>query len=263
MIRLALLVLFGTTLVSAQDGVELRAAVTSEADGDTDGMRRSQLGGLEVWIGETVATFEPQDIQSVGLEVDDGGGAAVSVWLEGDAAARLAQVTASRSGSALAVLHRGTLLSAPRIEGGVANGLVMIAGLDAAEARRVARSLRERIGIVEGTSSEPARPLPPRRDREPPRADPPSPRPAAAPDLDAGDTAQAFVDAVSRRQWGRVADLLHPDSWAAVRPDAVAMLRFDGPTVRVQDGDARASFAAADVLGTSADRAPASQPDRP
>lgn len=269
MIRLLILLVAASTWASAQDGIELWAAVTEESGGDTEGLRQTQRRDLEVWVGERIVAFEPGDIRTVGLEVENEDATAVAVWLTNPAARMLAGVTSDATGQALAVKHRGSVLSAPLVQGAVTNGLIMIVGLNPAEARRIAQSLREVIGVEDVV--EPERTIEPERpaSRPSPRPEPVRAHPVGADPVEgaapqsAGEVASAFVRAVGRRQWSRVADLLHPDSWAAVRPDAVAMLRFEGQTVRVQDGEARGQFSARDVLGRGlTERRPADLSDR-
>ena len=258
--------------LQAQAGLRLHAAVTADAPGDTTGFRRAPLAtaaGGTVYVGEAVLDVPLGAIQTVGLEDDPDGTSAVTVWLDATAAARLADVTGAAAGRALAVLHAGRVLGAPRVESAVPNGLVLIAGLDPGEAARVAAALRG-----DAPSARPAvtvAPTPvsaPSVAGTPPSAPPasvPSPwgRPASsAPTGDAGVAAEtaalAFVRAVAGRQWGEAADLLDPDAHAALRADALGLLRLDGAEVYVRDGLREGSVLAADVLG----RAPALPLDR-
>ncbi|WP_420457284.1 SecDF P1 head subdomain-containing protein [Rubrivirga sp.] len=226
--------------VPAEAQLRLHLAVTPDAPGDTTGLRRHlDPSGAAVYVGEAVLEVPASSVVTVGLEEDADGVAAVSVWLDEASALVLSRVTTAATGRALAVLHDGRVLSSARVEGVVANGLVQIAGLPAADAERLARALR---GPTVATATPRApRPVAPSA----PPADPPAP-PAAGSD-EADRAALAFVDALRRRAWAEAADALHPSAQAAVRPDALGLLRLDGPTVRVRDGLQEGDFPLAEV----------------
>ena len=277
---------------SAQSRLQIHAAVTADAPGDTTAMRRQSVATApdgHVWVGEAVLDLPPSSVQTVGLELDAGGGAALSLWLSDRAGRAFADLTAASVGRALAVVWDGRVLTAPVVESPIRNGLVLVTGLDADEAGRLADALRE------ATAPEPDAPLPtgprpsaaPRPapappgapERPPLRLDPPpglepaastapvgwSARPAAPaptapaaswtepesppPAESASGVAQAVAQAVARRDWRAVAAMLHPDALPVLRADAVDLLRLDGATVHVEDGATHGSFAAADVLG--------------
>ncbi|PAP77658.1 SecDF P1 head subdomain-containing protein [Rubrivirga marina] len=242
----------------AQAGLRLHAVVSSTASGDTTGVHRAPLataaGGV-VHLGAPVLEVPLDAIQTVGLEEDEDGTAVVSVWLDPVAALELARTTEDARGQALAVVHEGRVVGVPRVEGAVANGLILLPGLAAAEAARLAADLRgESTGLASppiqtGTGGGRTSTLPP-AERLP--MEPAVPSPTVTP-LSADGTAQAaalaFVRAVAARQWGAAVEALHPDALDALRPDALGILRLDGPTVWVRDGIQEASFTAADVLG--------------
>lgn len=261
---------------SAQEGLRLHEAVTPEAPGDTTGLRQVTLAtaaGSDVHLGRPVLELATSDIQTVGLEGDGDGTGVLSIWLVPSATRRLEAVTAAASGRALAVVHDGRVLGAPLIAGPVTNGLVMLPGLRADDARTVAATLRGEAAPARVAPSPPRRPTPgawgrsrtgPHRDV--PRRPLPASRPfdpAPPPDIESGatpaetpladrlaeDVALAFVRAVARRMWGAAADVLHPDAQAAIRPDALATLRLDGALVRVRQEAGEERVRAADVLG--------------
>ena len=254
--------------IQAQAGLRLHAAVTPDAPGDTTGLRRAPLatvGGGVVHVGAAVLEIPLDAIQTVGLEADEDGTAAVTVWLESGAAAELARVTEAATGRALAVLHGGQVVAAPRVEGAVPNGLVLLPGLDPDDAARLTAALRGEAPLIEPEGEAPATwggrtSLPP-VERPPLAVPPPSavsvPSSGASADGSADGSAEAavlaFVRSVAARQWGAAADALHPDALDALRPDALGALHLDGGTVWVRDGIQEASFPSADVLG----RAPA------
>ena len=245
--------------LQAQAGLRLHAAVTAAAPGDTTGLRRAPLAtaaGGTVYVGEAVLDVPLGAIETVGLEEDPDGTAAVTVWLDATAAARLAAVTGAAAGRALAVLHAGRVLAAPRVESAVPNGLVLIAGLDPDEAARVAAVLRGDSPSPRPAATAVSRPA------APPRVAPSAPSPwgrsptpgrAGEGATSAEGAALAFVRAVAGRQWSAAAGLLDPDAHAALRADALGLLRLDGAEVYVRDGLREGSVPAADVLG----RAPA------
>ena len=287
--RLVLVVLALLAAPASAQGLQIHAAVTSDAPGDTGGMRRQSVATAldrEVWVGPVVLDLPAEAIQTVGLELDVGGGTALSLWLSDDASAAFAALTGRSVGQALAVVYDGRVLTAPVVRSAIPNGLVMITGLGADEAGRLADALRAATApgpaaapAVSATpppvrrrlpqASVPDVPVRPAMRLDPPPTDPadgPAPSPSApappatapvvsapsssgSPGRSASATAQAFTGAVSRRDWRAVARALHPDALRAVQPWAVEMLRLDGPTVTVRDQDQRASFDAASALG--------------
>jgi len=262
MTRLLLVCAFAFCALSAhaQPGLRLHAAVTPEAPGDTTGLRRAPLatadGGV-VYVGDVVLEVPLGAIRTVGLEDDDDGTAAVSVWLDGAAAAELARVTEASAGEALAVLHAGEVVGAPHVAGAVTNGLVLLTRLDVHRATRLASALRgepvrpEPVPAARSPWGERTVPAPlerPPLDLPPPASTSPPVDPGLA-DRSAEAAGLAFVRAVAARRWVAAADALHPAALSALRPDALGVLRLDGVTVWVRDGIREASFAAANVLG--------------
>lgn len=247
--------------IHAQAGLRLHAAVTPDAPGDTTGLRRAPLaaaGGGPVHVGAAVLEIPLGAIQTVGLEADDDGTAAVSVWLDAGTAAALARVTEAAAGRALAVLHAGRVVGAPRVEGAVPNGLVLLPGLEPGAAARLTAALRGETAPVESASEAPATwggRSPAAVERPPLAVPPPAAVSVASSGASAGGAAEAaalgFVRAVAAREWGAAADALHPDALAALRPDALGVLRLDGATVWVRDGIQEASFPAGEALGRS------------
>ena len=275
---------------SAQSRLQVHAAVTADAAGDTTGMRRQSVATApdrEVWVGPVVMDLAPPSVRTVGLELDGDGTAALSLWLSGPAGAEFEALTAASVGRALAVVWDGRVLAAAVVESAIPNGMVMVTGLDAGEAERLADALRQATEDPPAGASEAREPprasAPPRApaptppsdvpSRPPLRLDPPPgvgstpyepapPAPATsapsgstptspAPASSASGAAQAFVGAIARRDWRAVARSLHPDALRAVRLNASGLLRLDGGTVTAQDGTQRASFVAADVLGSA------------
>ena len=274
--RTALLALALAALpAAAQTDLRIHQAAPADARAP-DGMRRAPveaLGGDEVWLGVAVLDLPASSVETVGTERDADGTRTLSLWLTEPAAAALAQLTAASVGRPLAVVFGRRVLAAPLVEGPVTNGLVRIDGLDAETVDALARSLREAAGVEDAPRVAPPprsapRVAPPERAETPSeRATPPerpAPRPerpaltpepappttaAGAEAAGASAAALAFVEAVARRDWPAVADALHPASHQAARPGATEILRFDGPTTRVRDGDREGAFATADVLG--------------
>ncbi len=229
--------------VPAQAQLRLHLAVTADAPGDTTGLSRQlDPSGAGVHIGEAVLDVPAESVVTVGLEEDAEGAAVLSVWLDPASALVLSRVTAAATGRALAVLYDGRVLSAARVDGVVANGLVQVAGLPVADAERVAEALRDET--LAGPAAEAA-------PRVPQRIEPPA-RPAVLPSSpvasgDAGQAALLFVNALRRQAWAEAADALHPSAQATIRPDALGLLRVDGPTVRVRDGLREGRFSLADA----------------
>ncbi len=234
-------------------GLQICEAVTADAPGDTDGMRRTSivtLPGSEAWVGRPLLDLAPGSVETVGLEVGPDG-ATLSLWLSEAAGAAFEALTARSVGHALAVVYQGRVLTVPVVESAIPNGLVLITGLEAEEGRRLADALR-------GVSAVPVEPSPPVTDRtdagpllpeRPPRG-PEFPDRSASPSPDAPEAvAEAWASAVGGRDWMAAAGLLHPDAVAALRPDALALLRLDGPLVRVRDGQTEGSFPAIRALG--------------
>lgn len=216
-------------------------------------------------------------IATVGLEEDDDGTFAVTVWLESGPAADLARVTAAATGSVVAVMHGGRVLATPRIASAVPNGLVTLPGFSQADAEALAASLRGDPAGFEPSPplSEAPRPVThpaprpwgrsvPRTPPAPPADEPLAPweRPAATDEPPEGGApsasdspsavALAFVEAIDRQAWARAADRLHSDAQAVLREDALGLLRLDGPTVIVRDGLQEGAFALASVLSGAA-----------
>ena len=262
--RLVLLAALALVTPSAHAQLQIHAAVAPDTGGDTEGMTRHAVvtaPGLDVWIGEVVLDLPPASITTVGLEMDADGGTALSLWLSDDAGRAFAALTAQSIGEALAVVHDGRVLTAPVVASAIPNGLVMITGLDHAEAERLAETIREA-----NEPRETARPTPPLRfdpaPREPSESEPP-PRTAPAPltprspvpdapasQSSASQAARAFVDAVAERDWRAVSRMLHPQSHRAVRASALSMLEVDRGTVTVLDEGGGETFLAADALGS-------------
>ena len=233
----------------AQAGLRLHAAVTA---GDTTGLRPAPLAtasGGTVYVGDAVLDIPLAAIATVGLEDDPDGTAAVTVWLDAATSSALASVTEAATGRELAVLHAGRVLAAPRVESAVPNGLVMLSGLDPAEAARVAAALRDDAPALRPASIPPPAPRVASWGRSP-RATPVASKPETTERAETADAAAlAFADAVARRQWGTAADLLDPEAHAAIRADALGLLHRDGGLVRVRDGNQEGSVQIADVLG--------------
>ena len=286
--RAALAVALATASVSAQGRLQIRAAVTADAPGDTAGMERQFVATApdrEVWVGEVVLDLPPASVQTVGLELDADGAAALSLWLADDAAAAFAALTEASVGRALAVVWDGRVLTAPVVESPIRNGMVMVTGLGAAEAERLADALRE---VTEAAASASAMGTPPASlapasappltasgwsspsrsdpagppslpERPPLGLDPPpglSPSASGVPTASAASVAasargaaERFTQALARRDWRTAAAALHPDAVRAVQEGAPDRLRLDGATVYVRSGGRDVSIAAADVLG--------------
>ncbi len=283
MTRLVLAVLALLSASASAQGLRLHAAVTADAPGDRAGLRSlTTEAGVEAWVGQAVLDLPPSSIATVGLEEDANGTSTVSVWLAGAASVALTRVTEASTGTALAVLHDGRLMSAARIAGPVTNGLVQIPGLRPAVAERLAAALRGETAAPPPAAPPGAAPpgaappgaappgaAPPRWSAPPASVDvapertdadaaarpavPPA-EPAYRPGLPAGAVPEAgraaldLVDALARRAWTAAAAALHPDAQAAVRSDALGLLHLDGATVRVRDGLQEGSFPLADVL---------------
>ena len=195
----------------AQGRLQIHAAVTADAPGDTTGMRRETVATAsdrEVWVGDPVLDLPPSSIQTVGLELDADGETALSLWLSDDSGRAFAALTEASVGRALAVVWDGRVLAAPVVEAPILNGMVLVTGLDDAEAERLAAAIRQATDDVtepdalranEGgeTAGAPARPaarptsvprtppVPGAAERPPLRLDPPpgldsSPEPAPA-----------------------------------------------------------------------------------
>jgi len=269
--RYGLLVLALLAVVGRSDaqGLQIREAVTLDALGDTTAMRRTAVATAPetpVWVGRTLLDLTPGSIETVGLEVGPDG-ATLSLWLSDAAGRAVADLTARSVGHALALVYRDRVLTAPVVESEIPNGLVLITGLDIGEGRQLAEALRTAsdgpAGAPGGEIAE--RPLLPER---PPRAavpggierSPGATREAGTWEAGTPETvATAWATAVGQRDWAAAAALLHPDATRAVRPDALALLRLDGPLVRVRDGQTEGSFPAVRALGRppSASRADA------
>ena len=274
--RLCLLALAALAAAGPRaQGLHVHEAVTADAPGDTTGMRRLPVETAPgaVWVGRSVLALGPESVRTVGLEVGPDEVATLSLWLSEAAGAAFADLTAASVGRALAVVHDGRVLTAPVVESAIPNGLVLVTGLDAAEAERLADAIRGATGPPATPASWASTPREPGLDetprRPPVRFDPPEgveTRPEAgalpwppvetapAEGGEATRVASGFVRAVAAREWAAAASALHPDAAAAVRPDALGLLRLDGATVRVREGAAEGAFVAADVLG----RAPGS-----
>ncbi|MBC13699.1 MAG: hypothetical protein CMM85_12095 [Rhodothermaceae bacterium] len=255
LVSVACLALLFASSVCAQEGLKLHAV----ADGSET-------------LQEVLLDLPLTAIATVGLEEDADGTFAVTVWLESGPAADLARVTTAKAGSVVAVTHGGRVLAMPRIASTVPNGLVTLPGFSQADAEALAASLRGDEAVVPSLPpSEPARPVthsPPRPwGRSVSQAPPVTPaheplapwerptltdEPLDRPPLSASDgpsvAARAFVEAIDGQAWGRAADRLHPDAQAALREDAIGLLRLDGPTVIVRDGLQEGAFAFASVL---------------
>lgn len=288
----ALLVVVLAAAPASAQRLQIHTAVTADAPGDTGEMRRQSVATApdrEVWVGPVALDLPPASIQTVGLELDADGTAALSLWLSDEAAQAFAGLTDASVGRALAVVWDGRVLTAPVVESPIRNGMVMITGLDAGEAERLADALREASeGAAGATPSEPAsRPAnpPPRTpvgwgpapdpvrpsgipERPPLRLDPPPGvssstsdlGSAPIPDVSGSDPARATPPAASASRAAQLfADAVARRDWrtaaAALHPDALRAvradtgLRLEGATVRVQARGGEGSFDAADVLG--------------
>lgn len=265
-------------LVGAQ-GLQIHAAVALDVAGDTEGMTRRPVATAPnrfVWVGEVVLDLPPSSIQTVGLETDDAGATALSLWLSEDAARAFAELTERSVGKALAVVYQQRVLIAPIVVSPIPNGLVMITGMEESEAQALADALRQATtpavpestvlepAVPEPVASEPAAPvtrasipLVPTRDASPISPSPPTEPERQRPPLgdetnsEAAQAGQAFVNAVAARDWRAVATLLHPDARRVARASALSILRLDGGTVTVRSDGREGSFIAADVLGVA------------
>lgn len=242
--------------VQAQ-GLQIHAAVALDVQGDTQGMTRRPVvtsPDRYVWVGDVVLDLPPSSIQTVGLEMEEGGGTALSLWLSEEAGREFADLTERSIGQALAVVYQERVLIAPVVVSAIPNGLVMITGLDEDEATRLADALRQ---ATDERLPDP-RPAPPRAE---PIATPPAsvpvrgePRPVLRPLQDtpeAAGAALAFVDRVAERNWRAVTDMLHRDARRVARSSALSMLSLDSGTVTVRSDGREGSFIASDVLGNT------------
>ena len=241
-------------------GLQIHAAVTPDAPGDTDGMRPmpTLATGDEVWVGDVLLDLADESVETVGLE-RDAGGATLSLWLSGEAGAAFADLTARSVGRALAVVREGRVLTAAVVQSEIPNGLVLITGLDGAEADRLAAALR---GDGPERAAPPTIPTPTPLDlpeRPPLQLDPPRGVDGQGDALAEGgataqDVALGFSQYVAARRWRDAADALHPLALTVARTDALAVLDLDDGGVRMRDGDRSVQIDAGDVLGR---RAPA------
>ncbi len=164
--------------VQAQS-VQIHAAVALDVEGDTDGMTRRPVvtaPNRYVWVGEVVLDLPPSSIQTIGLETDDDGATAVSLWLTDDAARAFADLTRRAVGSTLAVSYDGRVLVAPVVTAPISNGLVRITGMDEPDAQALADALRQDPETARLASDEVREPEPEERKR-PEAAAPPEPEP--------------------------------------------------------------------------------------
>ena len=255
LVPIACLALLFASPVCAQEGLRLHAV----AEGSEDPQ-------------ELLLDLPLSAIATVGLEEDADGTFAVTVWLEGAAAAELARVTEAMTGFVVAVTQGERVLAMPRIASTVPNGLVTLPGFSQADAEALAASLRgDEGGGPSRSPSEAVRPVahsaprpwgrsvpqaPPATPADEPLAPWERPAPTAEPleraPLSASDApsvvARAFVEAIDGQAWDRAADRLHPDAQATLREDALGLLRLDGPTVIVRDGLQEGAFAFATVV---------------
>ena len=253
--RLVLLLALAALVPAADAQLQIHAAVAPDTEGDTDGMTVRPVvtvPGHEVWVGDVVLDLPPASIQTVGLETDDSGGSALSLWLTDDAGRAFSALTAESVGKALAVVHDGRVLVAPVVTSPIPNGLVLITGLGAAEAERLAESLRSANEPPAPVPPAPlplpgARPLEPVPPTFPPRSPVPDPQPDAA--SRAGQAALRFTSAIAARDWRTAAASLHPQSLRVARSSAMSILELEGGTVNVRSGGREGAFAAAGVLG--------------
>ena len=245
--RYVLLLALALLAPAAHAQIQIHAAVAPDTEGDTDGMTRQSVvtaPGQEVWVGDVVLDLPPASIQTVGLETDADGGSALSLWLSDEAGQAFAVLTAESIGKALAVVYDGRVLVAPVVVSPIPNGLVMITGLEDAEAERLAEEIRQanEPDFIHQMPSQPPGmmtlpPLPPAPETPPNRADA------------AGQAAQRFVDAVAARDWRAVSAMLHPQSLRVARASALSILEIDGRVVRVRSEGQEGSLVAPDVLG--------------
>ncbi len=258
--RLVLLLALAVLAPAADAQLQIHAAVAPDTEGDTEGMTRRPVvtvPGHEVWVGDVVLNLPPASIQTVGLETDDSGGSALSLWLSDDAGRAFSVLTAESVGKALAVVYDGRVLVAPVVMSPIPNGLVMITGLDNAEAERLAESLRSAnkppAPVRPALPPQPgARPLEPVRP-VPPTFPPRTPEPDLVPDATsrASQAALRFADAIAARNWRMAAAELHPQSLRVARSSATSILELDRGMVNVRSEGKEGAFAAADVLGSA------------
>ncbi len=258
----------------AQSRLQIRAAVTPDAAGDTAGMRRESVATApdrEVWVGPVVMDLAPSSIRTVGLELDRDGTAALSVWLSDRAGAEFEALTAASVGRALAVVWDGQVLAAAVVESAIPNGMVMVTGLEAAEAERLADALRratedpqaraggapepEDWGPASGPTGQPSRtPVPGSGvpSRPPLRLDPPpglgssayepaAPAPATSAPTGPAPASPAPTSAASGAAQGFVGAVARRD-WRTVarslHPDALRSVRLNAPGLLRLDGGA-------------------------
>lgn len=234
-------------------GLQIHAAVALDVQGDTEGMTRRPVvtsPDRYVWVGDVVLDLPPSSIQTVGLETDDAGGTALSLWLSDDAGRAFAELTERSVGQALAVVYNERVLTAPVVMSTIPNGLVMITGLDETEALSLADALRQ--ATEPDAIAEDPLPAPPRVDppmSRPVQADPRPTSPTIQPATEAGGVARAFVDGIAARDWRSVSEMLHPEAIRVARTSALAVMDLSSGTVSIRSDGQEGSFIAADALG--------------
>ena len=228
--RTFLLALVLATSVSAQDGVlHLREATLGQQARKTKGMTPAEnASGTPVWLGETLLTLGPGDVETVGVSNDAFTGMPfVEIALGPEAAEAFAQITGSRVGEAIAIMLGDRVLMAPVIQSPVTGGRISLDGVTPAEAEAVVASVRASTGAAD----------PIQRMRE--AVDLSSPEGAAV----------AYIHAIDTADWRTAATVLHPDALRAVRQSATE------ETIEIADGRARlvgdpsVSVPVQDVLG--------------
>ena len=228
--RAFLLALALVSSASAQDGaLHLREAVAGPKTPKTKGMTLAEdANGLPVWLGATLLTLGPGDVETVSVSNDAFTGMPViDLALGPEAGEAFAQITASRMEEAVAIMLGDRVLMAPVIQSPIVGGRISLQGVTRDEAEVIVASIRESTGAVD----------PVQRMRE--RVDLSSPEGAAV----------AYVHAIDMADWRTAATILHPDALRALRAGgAEQTVEIAGDRARLV-GDPSVSVSIPDVLG--------------
>ncbi|MEM0963043.1 MAG: hypothetical protein AAGK21_10980 [Bacteroidota bacterium] len=235
----------------AQSGLRLHRLAPADAEQASDPLPVATDPGTTVRVGRSILDVPATAIQTVGVEMEGDGSATLAVWLLPAASDRLASLTAASSGQTLAVVYDGRVLSVPRVDGPVSNGLIIVPGLASDLAGGIARRMRIAIGaevaqqpqVPQQSDPAPSRPSSPAgwaSSSQPPAEDLPQ---------SAEQSAIRFVEAIDRRDWRTAARALHPEAQRTLLQDAAALWRLDGPRVVIEESLSALDLDAEAVVG--------------